>query len=205
MTAEYTDKCDVLEKKGSIETVHFILSQNPHIQMVNFWNYCYVPLMTNESNSRSFWETRTNILCRPTVDFVHQDERDKFQTGIGSKVFLSSGETAQIPMMDFQIAKSNENLELLRKRLNHVGIESGWILETGESYHFYGNTLIHTQEEWMDFIGKCLLASIVNSRDNIQQIADSRYIGHSLRRGCCVLRLTSHGDKTYSPKVVARI
>lgn len=105
--------------------------------------------------------------------------------------------------MDFDIPKSKKNLKLLIERLKKLDYPSGWILETGKSYHFYGYDLM-SNKEWLGFLSRSLLTSLVITRENIIQIADARFVGHSIRRGCCTLRVTTRADKSFKPRVVAR-
>lgn len=121
---------------------------------------------------------------------------------MSSKVLLRNGEYRHIPMMDFSISKNKANLKFLLERLHHLEMPNGYIIETGSSYHYFGKDFLMI-EDWYKFLGKCLLSSVVRTREDILEIADNRYIGHSLRRGDCSLRLTSRGDKTYIPKVVS--
>ena len=107
-------------------------------------------------------------------------------------------------MMDFETDKGGCGLETISNRLQHVGITNGWVLETEFSYHYYGHELI-SDEGWIHFMGKCLLLSIFHDRKNIEQVADPRYIGHSLMRGGNVLRITTRGDKSFVPTVVATL
>jgi hypothetical protein len=114
--------------------------------------------------------------------------------GLVSKVHLADGRSAHIPMMDFICAPSTRNLEMLVRMLRSIRKGKGWLLESGRSYHYYGCQLL-TAEEWLVFLGKCLLMS---------GYADDRYIGHQLVDGHCVLRLSSGKSKAV-PTVVAEL
>lgn len=112
--------------------------------------------------------------------------------GVFSKVSLVDGGTAHIPMMDFSCVPSDRNLELLKSLLKSLGGGKGFLLESGKSYHYYG-TQILDEEGWRIFLGKCLLMS---------DHSDSRYIGHQLIDGHCVLRLSAGKLKQMLPKLV---
>lgn len=186
------------------DVIKVILKDNPLILELNFWAYCYVPLSHDERGRNPFWLTREQILRDGILGQIEGNMEESEQLAISSKVRLVSEETAHLPMMDFEIGKDEAGLTKVKTRLKQVGIANGYILESGKSYHFYGRDVL-SQEQWLDFMGKCLLTSIVHTRENIEQVADPRYIGHSLRRGCNTLRVTSRGEKVFVPKVVSKI
>lgn len=57
----------------------------------------------------------------------------------------------------------------------------GYVLGSGRYFHYYGAKLL-TQDEWIDFLAQFLMPCTMVSQ---------RYIGHSLIRGFCCLRLNS--------------
>lgn len=143
---------------------------------------------------------RVFAIARDSVDATkirHMAEnmpRDQL-LGVLSKVELADGTIAHIPMMDFICDVCCENLSILKELLRVAGQESGVILMSGRSYHFYGLELL-SEKEWGIFLGKCLL---------MYRLVDSRYVGHQLIDGYCVLRLSSGGTKVQVPTVVARL
>lgn len=187
-----------------LEVICQIVKHSSQIAELNFWTYNYVPLRHDEKGRNPLWLTREQILHDGILGEIELSLKDGEQLAISSRVKLLSGKVAHLPMMDFQTPKGEFGLQKVRERLQHVGVKNGWILETGESYHYYGGDVL-SQEDWLDFMGLCLLTSIVHTRENIEQIADPRYIGHSLRRGCNTLRITTRGDKDFTPRVVAKI
>ena len=97
-----------------------------------------------------------------------------------------------IPMIDFHCDVSDVNLARLKDFLLYIGQKEGAILESGRSYHYYGIKLL-TVEQWVEFMGKCLL---------LCTDAGQRYIGHSLMDGFCTLRISGKALHNYIPKVV---
>jgi hypothetical protein len=185
-----------------IDVLSRIVQLNPEIESVNLWKYSYVPLQTEERGDGQVWLTKDEVLENARIHELVGALTDTEQLAIGSKVKMALGKIQHIPLMDFNVSKSPENTKLVIKRLKYIGFEHGWILETEKSYHYWGISLI-PDEEWADFMGRSLLTSIVHDRANIQLIADTRYIGHSLRRGCNTIRLSTRADKTFRPTVVA--
>lgn len=189
---------------SSIEVFTHIVRTNPQIARVNLWRYVYKPVQFEEPGENPLWLTREQLFQGQRVKELIEGLPQDAQIGVFSKVLLESGEFTHISMMDFNQGKTKQGLNLVVERLKRGKISSGWVLETGESYHYYGSQLL-TEPEWIDFMGTCLLTSVVHSRENIEQVADPRYIGHSLKRGGCVLRITTRAIKNFEPKVVAFI
>jgi hypothetical protein len=74
------------------------------------------------------------------------------------------------------------SIEALAEAISQVtGGVSGYLLESGRYYHFYGKELM-SDREWVDFLTGFLMSCVLVS---------PRYIGHSLFRGFCSVRLTS--------------
>jgi hypothetical protein len=92
-------------------------------------------------------------------------------------------------MMDFKPRPNANNLELLKEFLERIGCH-GIIVDSGNSYHFYGFDFLD-DERWREFLGKCLLAPW----------ADSRWIGHSLIAGGGDLRISATKLKPKIPSV----
>lgn len=69
----------------------------------------------------------------------------------------------------------------------------GYLLETGRYYHFYGRATL-SNEEWLKFLAQFLMPTFMVS---------PRYIGHSLFRGYCTVRLTARPPvKPLVPRLV---
>lgn len=99
-----------------------------------------------------------------------------------SDIKLTNGARMHMPMMDFSIAPSDASQQLLLTILGKVGQEKGILVNSGNSYHFYGCALMK-EDEWRAFLGQSLLLS---------PITDSRYIAHRLVDGYCSLRILDH-------------
>jgi hypothetical protein len=98
---------------------------------------------------------------------------------IASKCTLRNGCKAHIPMMDFAL-KSPEGREAVVATMKGISPSGGIVLQTENSYHFYGTELLNPNQ-WLEFLGKSLL---------FQGVIDPRYIGHRLKEGFGVLRLS---------------
>lgn len=202
--AERTTENKELIGATPLNVFRHIVEVNSQIATVNFWTYVYRPVQFTEPGENLHWISREEFLSQNVLTRLLDNLPDDAQIGVFSEVVLEDRTTAHIPMMDFSIPKSDMGLAVLRERLQRGGVHNTWLLETGESYHLYGKDLL-SEEEWIHFMGTCLLTSVVHTRDNIEQISDPRYIGHSLKRGGNVLRVTTRAIKSFEPKVVAFI
>ena len=114
--------------------------------------------------------------------------------GINSKVKLNNGDIKHIPMLDFRIKYSDANTALIKyicKKL--LPDSSGFLLRSGHSYHFIGDSLVN-EAELVAFLGRSLLFT---------PIVDNIWIAHQLFEGSCTLRLgIKHG---VFPTLISRI
>ncbi|KUK75916.1 MAG: hypothetical protein XD93_1200 [candidate division WS6 bacterium 34_10] len=190
-------------KTTPYELVRQIVSENDEIDQLCLVAYKYVPLQVDENElNKEFWVSKQNFLEDGFLESLSNKFSKDVQIGLFSRVSVGYEGDKHIPMMDLEISKSRVNLKKIISRFTHLGLNDGWLLETGNSYHYYGRTLIEDDKWISNFLSRCLLTSIVNSRSDIEDIVDSRYVGHSLRRGSCCLRLTTWDDKSFVPKVV---
>src|SRR5579862_5673165 len=100
--------------------------------------------------------------------------------GLTSIVETTSGDSRHIPMMDLKCDVSRFNQGAVASLFKSIGELHGALLQSGQSYHYYGARLAD-EKQWRIFLGQCLLFS---------PVVDSRYIGHRLIDGYCVLRVS---------------
>lgn len=134
---------------------------------------------------------------------------------IRSRVTTSANEQRYIPMLDFACEKSTASCSFLASLLHRinrqkeVGIEGGFLLETTNSYHYYGRTILPF-DRWTKFIGFSLLLhppthylNFAMGR-NVSSVIDTRFLGHSLLAQQGSLRISADPNG-HLPKVVAVI
>jgi len=109
--------------------------------------------------------------------------------GLESRCMLKDASVRYIPMMDFQLSRSADHLELLKHFLQRL-TDKGIIVDSGASYHFYGFGFLD-HKQWVSFMGKCLLVPW----------SDARWIGHSLIAGSGDLRISASELKPELPVV----
>lgn len=103
---------------------------------------------------------------------------------------LRDNSVAHVPLMDFRCPPGEENFKRVRLSLRAVG-QSGAVLTSGRSYHFYGLAPLG-HEEWVRFMARSLL---------LAPLTDARYIAHRLIAGTGVLRLTASEAKLTVPRL----
>lgn len=109
--------------------------------------------------------------------------------GLESRCIDLDGVTKHIPTMDFKLEQSPSNLELLKGFLERIA-RRGIVVDSGNSYHFYGFDVLD-EAGWVKFMGQCLLIPW----------SDARWIGHSLIAGSGNLRVSATELKPKVPTV----
>lgn len=99
--------------------------------------------------------------------------------GINSAVTLLDGSVWHIPMIDFHINKSNINEDIVCTVSKLLVPEGGYVLDSGNSYHFIGKHLI-SKENILDLLAKSIQFS---------PIVDEVWASHQLIERSCTLRI----------------
>ncbi|MBI2405760.1 hypothetical protein HYV21_01800 [Candidatus Microgenomates bacterium] len=115
--------------------------------------------------------------------------------GVGSLVQTLDGVQAHIPMLDFCCDKAPENLTHIIELTKPYG---GFILNSGNSYHFWGSTLL-SQEEYRRFLDHFASREIF-----LKDLVDGNYLDMSASLNFSVLRIFAYPpQKPQEPQVVA--
>lgn len=184
------------------ETIVEIIRINPEISYTNF--YIYKPhynvnelrkklllpkLLFHDPSRETVRLKREKIMMGNLKSIVDSLEKDTV-IGVLSK-FSRKNEIYHIPLMDFSCAASGTNLKMVEWFLKEIG-QQGIILSSGRSYHYYGVNPMG-KKEWSNFLGDCLLSGLV----------DTRYVGHGLKDGCSILRLSACQLRAQVPIIVS--
>jgi hypothetical protein len=113
---------------------------------------------------------------------------------LSSAIEMRGGARKHIPMLDFGIQSSSSALRVVLAVIGQLGLD-GAVLNSGSSFHFYGNKLL-SDDELTRFLGRALLYS---------PIVDRRWIAHQLIEGGCALRISRSTSSGLVPRVVAYV
>lgn len=112
-------------------------------------------------------------------NYINKEIQNNVNLAFNSKVKLKTGSFKYLPLLDFHIPNNEENLCTVKKVISLLGLSEGYILDSGESFHFIGNKLIEYQE-LIEFLSKALLFS---------PIIDRAWIAHQLLEKAPSLRI----------------
>ena len=139
--------------------------------------------------------TELETLRREMVGSLSELERAEASYTLGlSSVVSAGGDQFHTPQIDFGFGVSDENLHRIYRYLEDIGQTEGYVIESGNSYHFQG----------VDILPYTFWTRYMDSLDD--NLVDGNWINSNLfERGFSVLRLTSAFGKPHVPKVVSRV
>lgn len=182
-----------VNKIRSIEFIVYITRLKKEFMKVGQeWIFTY-----NENWNRKHWTLKVGEAVNPGwlemfENWAEKKPEENF--GIISQVELFNDETRHIPMVDFRCPCSAQNLRKVVATLGNLGQKKGFIVESGNSYHFYGIPLL-TPEEWQDLMVRCKKEEIIGADWPHYQLLD----------GFSALRLSASTSKPIAPRVIARV
>jgi hypothetical protein len=112
--------------------------------------------------------------------------------GICSRVKLTDGAVAQLPLLDFQCEVSEANADALVVAMRQLGQKRGALLMSGRSYHYYGYDPLD-RVNWHQFMFRAVL---------LNPFVDVRYVAHCLIEELACLRLDSATTHPSEPTIV---
>lgn len=162
-----------------------------------FWNGIMLSTFNNPNYSKQI--LRQALRHNPITNLVYITREMvssslKPTYALCSKVKINNcTEEFHLPLIDFHIPPSSLNQQVVSDVCNYLDVGPGWILNSGESYHFIGANPV----TWKD-LNSILCQAIVYS-----PIVDAIWISHQLRENSCSLRIgEKHG---FVPEVVMQI
>lgn len=122
------------------------------------------------------------------------DVEEGHVVALTSAITLRSGEVLHLPMLDFA---SKSRRPSAREAVEHAAGAlrvPGFLVESGQSYHFYGQVLVDASA-LRTFLTRAIL---------LAPVADSRWVAHQLLEQTCSLRIspTTRGGR---PRVVSHV
>lgn len=153
-----------------------------------FWNAIMLNAFSHKEYSSSLLKS---ALHHNSIDEVLVVDRKEIERGfsldkvdsrrwaVNSKVFLKDGSVRHIPMIDFHIPVSDNNLNVVMDVCDVLGLTNGYLLISGVSYHYIGKQLLTEEELMLILINALFFCPIV----------DGAWISHQLREKSCSLRI----------------
>jgi|SRR5882724_4190109 len=138
---------------------------------------------------RSFSITNEEFVMHGAGSIIKSLEDDE-GLAICSRVRVRNGYSAHLPMLDFACKPTKANCGAVEYMLRAID-QSGIVLNSGDSYHFIGISLL-TADEWLRFMGQSLL---------LTPLIDARYMGHRLYDGECYLRVFAKNKPLNEPLI----
>lgn len=169
---------------------------------LQFWDALLLTCLSNSDFSPRLLEqvkahnTDTIVRClsaRGSALEDHLARHPGVNIAFSSKVGLDTGEEGHLPLLDFHCANNAANLSLSCAVIQRLEVGPGYLLESGESYHFYGSALL-SPNEYVRFMGLALQYS---------PIVDKVWIAHQLREMTSALRITP--KRGITPFLVKRV
>lgn len=117
-------------------------------------------------------------------DLAHISSLSLDNLALCSEVILDNGEHRHLPLLDFHIPETPNNANIAEEVCRILALGPGWLLESGESYHFIGSKLL----KW-NAINDMLCQALL-----FAPILDKAWISHQLLERTCSLRVgAKHG------------
>jgi len=138
---------------------------------------------------KTFVLTRQEIL-NGGIDSIQDRLGRNDGLAVCSQVRVLAGYSAHIPMLDFACAPTKANQGAISSMLGVIG-QAGVIVNSGNSFHFLGISLL-TADEWIRFMGQALL---------LAPFIDARFMAHRLFDGECRLRVFARNKVPQVPVI----
>lgn len=179
-------KSNFLIGKPSVEAVNFLLKEN---KIEKFILKKYIP-KTHYAFDKTFEYDGKADFFKAVSSLAEKD----YVVGFYSRVLIGN-KYFHFPMIDFSNSIVKDlNLNGIKEVLLKLGEKDGFIVNSGRSFHYYGNRLM-TNQEWKNFLESC---------QNHPEIG-LKYISRQLGDGGCVLRLTTSAKKPVEPLVISAL
>jgi len=109
-----------------------------------------------------------------------------------STVGANSGEVVQLALLDFRLKASSSHALVAAEICRRVAGDGGYLLESGESYHFIGLRPM-SPDVWIKMMGRSLLFG---------PHIDARWVAHQLIDGSSALRVSPSAKHPFVPRAI---
>lgn len=187
---------EILERFPEIEFISYVFynvtndSSCEGQELTNAPERQYIP--SNEVSREALAQLNVKVLpLLVIVDELGSWDSSKFVLGITSTVVLKDGSLRHIPMMDVVndefIEEGEKELQEQEHLVEKLHPYKGFLLKSGNSYHFWGQDLL-TNGEWEKFLEHCQKQDGAEGKLGF----DTKWINTCQARGFCVLRIFAH-------------
>lgn len=180
-----------INSKGELEPIFnsaFRIREQYHLP---FWDSFNLSLFNQSISDFSFFK---EILFHNSTKEIQEIEVEKFILSLNNidtddyLTFCSRVKVGEnykhFPLLDFHIPVNINNQKICIALIKQLGL-TGYLLDSGKSYHFYGDRLI-SEEELTFILSKTLLFA---------PIIDRAWISHQLIQRFCCLRISKKYDR----------
>ncbi len=162
--------------------------------------FVYHETDTEEGIKSSFAIDAANLSEELKLASMAAKEEDCL-VGICSNVLRNASEAqdkylnSHLFLLDFKCPPSKENLKMVSYFVKRVGLKSGYILNSGNSYHFYYSGLFDA-DGWYRKMWKVLMTH------KRRALLDMDWVAIQEERYYSILRLSTNTAKTKLPEIV---
>jgi len=183
--------------KNQVEAALSIRAQHKF----SFWDALCSVFIDNPAYSKTLLSNvfhhnyNNEVLLVGSQDFLNDElrlDKDKSYAAT-SNVVMKDGRICHIPMVDFHCCVSSTNESLVYDVALELDAGPGFILNSGNSYHFLGTNLIEGDGIYK-FMGRMIM---------FNPIIDKSWVAHQMIEGYCALRITEKNG--LMPRVVREI
>lgn len=161
-----------------------------------FWNALLSMFIEGEAFEESLLAEALYHQPNKSLEDIRADRLKQFlaaeavgNRAVNSKVLLRDGSSRHIPLLDFKIALQPGHEKLVQSCARALGL-SGYILSSGRSYHFIGESLV-SESELIDLLANFVL---------LDPLSDKAWAAHQLIERSASLRVS--GKYGRKPEVI---
>lgn len=184
-----------LERWSTCEKNHFDLAIKVRNELhLPFWDSIMVKTFDNPSYSKVILEAALHHNHKQSKFLVKANDIQyssllhnscNKRIAVCSSVIMKDMQNKHIPMLDFHIPVSDVNQEIVENVCRILGFKSGYILNSGESYHFISSTVVSWDELYITLCRALRFCPII----------DRAWISHQLEEQSCSLRINRKNGK----------
>lgn len=146
-------------------------------------------------SERELFDQSVRLRQGPTLNFEGELIDLRSIMGVCSMVKIADGSKYHVPMLDFCVDVGGDSVRVIRSSL---ALPKGVMLETGNSYHYYGYDLM-ADASWLEW-----MQNIMGRKNLLKDVIDENYLDYSIRRGYAALRVFRYlGTNKATPPFVA--